>query len=82
MPPPSRDDVAARLSVVLPVYAPMTLKVWMDFPSMLGPLSVDFDEGRLLAMLAQVAKGVAFLHSRELVHGALDATTVLVEDRR
>ena len=35
-----------------------------------------------VTVLANAARGLAFLHSRRLCHGALSAATVLVEDRR
>lgn len=72
--PPSDDDLATRLSLVLPVFSPTTLEAWM-------PSLPRDSRPKQAIVLSQVAKGVAFLHARGIVHGALDATTVLIEDR-
>ena len=76
----SPQSDTSGLALVVPVYAPVTIATWIN-SAMLGPYTVERYTKRL-TVLAQTAKGVAFLHSRGVVHGALDATTVLVEDRR
>lgn len=69
------------LALVIPVYAPTSLAAWIDSPAMLGPYTEELYVERL-TVLGQVAKGVAFLHSRGVVHGAMDSTMVLIEARR
>ena len=78
LPSPSADD---RLAFVISVYTPITLAAWMDSSAMLGPYTEKLYVKRL-TVLGHVAKGVAFLHSRGVVHGAIGTSTVLIEDRR